>query len=47
MISFNNIPVTTRTPGVFTEVDNSRALTGLANNPHKALIIGQLVADTS
>ena len=43
MISFNNIPNTVRTPGVFTEVDNSRALTGLAANPHKALIIGQLV----
>ena len=43
MISFNNIPNTVRTPGVFTEVDNSRALTGLAANPQKALIIGQLV----
>jgi len=40
MISFNNIPDTIRTPGVFVEVDNSRALKGLVANPHKALIIG-------
>lgn len=41
MITFNNIPDTIRTPGVFTEVDNSRALKGLFQNPHKALLIGQ------
>ena len=40
-IAFNNIPSTTRTPGVFTEIDNSRALQGLTVNPHKVLIIGQ------
>ena len=40
-ISFNNIPDTIRTPGSYAEVDNSRALKGLAQNPHKALIIGQ------
>lgn len=40
-ISFNNIPTTIRTPGVYTEVDSSRALKGLVQNPHKALIIGQ------
>ena len=40
-ISFNNIPDTIRTPGSYAEVDNSRALQGLAQNPHKALIIGQ------
>ena len=40
-ISFNNIPDTIRTPGVYTEVDNSRALKGLIQNPHRALIIGQ------
>lgn len=44
MISFNNIPTTLRTPGVVAEVDNSRALQGLAENPHKALIIGQKIA---
>jgi len=41
MISFNNIPDTIRTPGVYLEVDNSRALKGLIQNPHRALIIGQ------
>lgn len=40
-LSFNNIPSTIRTPGVFTEIDNSRALQGLAQNPHKVLILGQ------
>ncbi len=44
MISFNNIPTTIRTPGVFTEVDNSRALQGLVANPHKVLILGQMEA---
>jgi len=39
-ITFNNIPATVRTYGVYGEIDNSRALTGLAQNPHKALIIG-------
>lgn len=46
-ISFNNIPDTMRTPGVYTEIDNSRALQGLSANPHKALIIGQMVSDGS
>lgn len=43
-ITFNNIPDTTRTPGVYVEIDNSRALKGLYANPHKALIIGQKIA---
>ncbi len=42
-ISFNNVPDSIRTPGVNTEVDNSRALQGLVANPHKALIIGQML----
>jgi len=41
MIQFNNIPTTIRTPGAYVEIDNSRALKGLVQNPHKALIIGQ------
>jgi phage tail sheath gpL-like len=41
MITFTNIPTTIRTPGVYTEIDNSRALQGLTANPQKALIIGQ------
>jgi phage tail sheath gpL-like len=44
MIQFNNIPKTQRTPGVFAEIDNSRALQGLAQNPHKVLMIGQKIA---
>lgn len=43
-ISFSNIPTTIRTPGVYTEVDSSRALKGLVQNPHKALVIGQAEA---
>lgn len=43
MISFNNIPDTMRTPGVYLEIDNSRALQGLFANPHKALIVGQSI----
>lgn len=43
VISFNNIPDTVRTPGVYLEVDNSRALKGLIQNPHKVLIIGQRI----
>ncbi len=44
-ISFNNIPDTLRTPNVYVEIDNSRALKGLVQNPHKALIIGTGAAD--
>ena len=43
-IAFNNIPTNIRTPGTFTEVDNSRALQGLVANPHKALMLGQMQA---
>ena len=46
MITFNNIPTSIRTPGVYLEVDNSRALKGLVQNPHKALIIGQKLASS-
>lgn len=43
-ISFNNIPKDIRTPGVYGEVDPSRALQGLLPNPHKALIIATKTA---
>jgi len=46
-ISFNNIPDSIRTPGAYTEIDNSRALQGLAQNPHRALIIGQKTSSGS
>lgn len=39
-LNFNNLPDSVRTPGVYVEIDNSRALKGLYSNPHKALIIG-------
>ena len=44
MISFNNVPTNLRTPGVFGEVDASKAVSGLAAIPHKVLIIGQKLA---
>jgi phage tail sheath gpL-like len=47
MITFNNIPDTIRTPGMYTEIDNSRALKGLFPNPHKALLIGQKTSSGS
>lgn len=47
MITFNNIPTTQRTPGVFVEVDNSRALKGLVPNPHKVLVLGQANGGTA
>lgn len=43
-IEFNNIPDTQRTPGIFVEIDSSRALKGLVTNPHKVLILGQKIA---
>lgn len=43
-IQFGNIPDTTRTPGAYVEIDNSRALKGLLQNPHKVLLLGQKIA---
>ena len=43
-ISFNNISDDQRTPGAYVEIDNSRALKGLYANPHKALLIGQMLS---
>lgn len=40
-ISFNEIPLSLMTPGVYAEFDNSRAVRGLPGQPYKALIIGQ------
>jgi phage tail sheath gpL-like len=47
MIQFNNIPETIRTPGALVEIDNSRALQGLNANPHKVLILGQMISGGS
>ena len=45
VIAFNNIPTTLRTPGAFVEIDSSRALKGLVQNPHTVLILGQKETD--
>lgn len=44
MISFNQIPINLRTPGVYVEFDNSNAVKGLPGMPYKALLIGQRLA---
>ncbi len=43
-ISFNSIPVGTRTPGVFVEFDSSRATNGLVAGINRILLIGQKLA---
>jgi len=43
-ISFNEIPIDIRTFGSYIEFDGSRAVQGLAAQPHVALIIAQKVA---
>jgi phage tail sheath gpL-like len=43
-INFNEIPVNLLTPGVYTEVDNSRAISGPVAISHVILIIGQQLA---
>lgn len=40
-ISFNTLPITIRTPGVYVEVDASRASKGVGELPHVTLIVGQ------
>lgn len=40
-ISFNEIPNNIRTPGVYSEIDNSLAIQGLVTEPHVSLIVGQ------
>lgn len=44
MISFNEIPIDIRVPGHYIEIDNTRALQGLATRQHKILVLGQRVA---
>ncbi|PCJ57850.1 MAG: phage tail protein [Rhodospirillaceae bacterium] len=43
-ISFNQIPIDLRVPGVYAEIDNSRALKGLPGMPVKILVLGQRLA---
>ncbi|RLA21293.1 MAG: phage tail protein, partial [Gammaproteobacteria bacterium] len=40
-ISFNEIPINLRTPGVYAEMDNTQAVRGLPGMPYTALLIGQ------
>lgn len=41
MITFNSIPLGLRVPGVYTEIDSSRAQQGLNPLPYTALLLGQ------
>lgn len=43
-IPFNRIPGSIRVPGVYTEIDNSRALTGAQLLQYRRLIIGTMLA---
>ncbi|MFZ5746358.1 MAG: phage tail sheath subtilisin-like domain-containing protein [Pseudomonadota bacterium] len=43
-ISFNAIPASLRTPGVYIEFDSSKAVSGLPPAPNKVLLIGQRLA---
>lgn len=44
MINFNQIPIDVRVPGHYIEIDNTRALQGLATRQHKILVLGQRLA---
>lgn len=41
VISFNSIPTTVLTPGVYIETDNSKAIGGVSVDNHRNLLIGQ------
>ena len=43
-MSFDQIPITLRTPGAFVEVDPTVAQSNIGTFPFKALIIGQKTA---
>lgn len=43
-ISFNQIPINLRVPGVYVEFDNSKAVKGLVGMPYRALLVGQRLA---
>lgn len=43
-ISFNKIPVGILVPGVYVEIDNSKASSGLSLFPTKILVVGQMLA---
>lgn len=40
-LTFTQIPIDVRVPGVYAEIDNSKAFQGLAGMPTKVLVIGQ------
>lgn len=46
-IQFNEIPLDIRTPGVYVEFDGSRAVQGVAQQEHSALVVGQLLSGGS
>ncbi len=43
-ITFNDIPANIRTPGVFTEINNSQAVSGLQLLQYRTLLLGQKLA---
>ena len=43
-IQFNTIPISIEVPGQYVEIDNSRAQQGLAQDPHRILVMGQKLA---
>lgn len=43
-ITFNQIPANIRVPGVYTEIDNSRAISGAQLLPYRRLLIGTMAA---
>lgn len=47
MVSFNGIPLTIRTPGFYTEIDNSQAIQGLVAEKKKCLMFGQMLSGGS
>lgn len=46
-ITFQTIPVTILTGGVFAEIDNSKAVRGLPQQPRKVLLVGQKLSTGS
>jgi phage tail sheath gpL-like len=47
MISFVQIPLNLRTPGVYAEIDNSRAVAGLTAVQKRAILVGQMLSTGS
>lgn len=46
-VAYNEIPVDVRTPGHLVEIDKSRAVAGAPGEPHRVLLIGHRLANSS